>query len=594
MKRREPFLRELFRLLDERGVAWCILRNYECIYDSQTSDVDISVGDEDVHLFEHCLAEAAAQTGMRFVHRARYVNFSHVYWGPPNFFIRIDFETDLRWRQFRVLTARELLHHRRRHLNFWIPAPRHEAVILFIATIWRGHLSSRYRDRLLALLPLTGTPEDLATAYRAAFGHAGPSLAAFHQQLATARFTPKRCRQLRLSLLLRPLISLRNLKATASFMATDVLRLVDRLRHPAGISILVATTKPDPQSFAELVKNIEFLFPKAKSVIDDVQIDQAHRLSSHWTWRRRWAQSATIFKGGLYARRYRVSCGEDLRAALATHARYGYPARTFICQETKDDQLHFANIGTGAMVSSFPGDSPERSDFTNMLVKFISSELENSYRPRDKQRQPGLFSVLVGLDGAGKTTLARNLTALLSTDLAFRPIRYYHFLPRFLGRPQFPLPETILTPRKKTAPANWLNTLLSFLRLSKNLLLANIARITILQPARRKGALLIVDRYVYNYWLDPASVRYAAPRWLLRAFARFFPRPDVVIVLAAEPDILLARKKELSPAEASQQAALLKKLPFNAPHIVHLDAKESPVHLANQCAEALKKIQLLR
>jgi thymidylate kinase len=53
--------------------------------------------------------------------------------------------------------------------------------------------------------------------------------------------------------------------------------------------------------------------------------------------------------------------------------------------------------------------------------------------------------------------------------------------------------------------------------------------------------------------VDPRRYRYGGPAWLLRAASRISPQPDLVILLDVPPDDLLARKAEMTRAEAERQ-----------------------------------------
>src|SRR3954447_11171110 len=151
MNARKEFLGILFDVLERKAVPYCILRNYKNIYGDLSSDIDLIVEPENLGRLKECVDEAASGSGHFLVHRARYVNFSFVYGHENGRFVRIDVETEVRWRFFPVLSAKAVLGLRRKHEGFYIPHPRHEAVILFVAAIWRGALSDRYRAQLAEL-----------------------------------------------------------------------------------------------------------------------------------------------------------------------------------------------------------------------------------------------------------------------------------------------------------------------------------------------------------------------------------------------------------------------------------------------------------
>jgi thymidylate kinase len=57
---------------------------------------------------------------------------------------------------------------------------------------------------------------------------------------------------------------------------------------------------------------------------------------------------------------------------------------------------------------------------------------------------------------------------------------------------------------------------------------------------------VIFDRYHADLLVDPKRYRYGGPMCLARLASRLMPQPDLVIFLDAEPEVLLARKQEVS------------------------------------------------
>lgn len=581
---RQNFLTELLHSLEAKALPYCILRNYDNIFADETTDVDLIVEKKDVARFAEILHAAAAATGQRFVHRARYVNHSHVFWNAQSDFIRIDFETEVRWRVFPVLSAREVIPARRRQGSFYIPHPRHESTILFLQAVWRNALSDRYRSQLARLYEACADKEELRRTYVDAFGPAGGALAEFHAQIAKREFDAKLCAKLKRSILLKALTRPAALRELAGHTGDDISRLWGRLRQPAGISLLAASSAGQDQNFADLIRRLEFLFPTQKCFIQTIDLSRMESVKPGWELGLKLRRLRTLFKGGLFVRFYRVARDTDLGKIVRTHPQFVYSSRAFLCIEDSGRQACFAHVGTGFMTDS-TADGPEgKKDFSALLIEFISTVLEKQFARAGRR---GTFAVLIGLDGSGKTTLARNLARLASLRPRYCGALYFHWRPGIFGQREFPLPEFRETPRRAPLAKNGINSLLSALRLCKNFALAHTAYWLRIRPRLRRNQLVMVDRYFYNYLLDPDSVKYAGPRWLLAALVSRFPKPDAVVMLNASAETLLSRKQELSRAQIERQIAIMEKLDFGAARRIAVDAAEPAQAVAEKTFAAL-------
>jgi hypothetical protein len=588
---RREFLTTFFASLEANGVRYCVMRNYENLYADASTDVDVLLSPYSLERFERCLRGAAEQTGFHFVHSARYVNYSHVFWHPRAGFIRIDFETEVRWRLFTVLNARELLDRRQRHQEFFIPHPEDESVILFVAAIWRGLLSDRYRQQLATLHLGCVDPTGLRRILVRAFGEAGRVLAAFQAQAVTGTFDQRLVRRVRRSLLFQTHLHWRRLIDLGRNSVSDFVRLGNRLRRPAGVSFLFVSSHERPRNFDDLMRRINFLFPAKKCIIQSFDLTAQGTTRARWGLRLRWLRLWTLFKGGLFLRAYRLAKDADLPRVVRTHARYLYPSRTFVCGEDSGGRLYFAHVSTGFMTTSAPGPAAGDQDFSERFIEFISDILERGSDPTvGRKHRRGIFCALVGLDGSGKTTLARNLCEVSAAGDSFNGVRYFHWRPKVFHRVELPLPEFQNLPRKAPQPKNLWNALLSAGRLAKNAVLINLAWLVHVRPLVDRGYLVLVDRYIYNYHLDPVSVKYAGPAWLLTLAQKWFPRPDAVITLNAPMEVLLQRKQELPDAEIIRQTAVLGAMRFDTGQVVRSDASLPAKKVAQYTMSQIVKV----
>ncbi len=546
MNTRRAMLTELFRRLDERQIPVCVLRNYGNLLDDPTSDVDLLTLPGRVTEVLACCEAAAQATGQQLMQRTRFVNHSLVFWDGSRGWLRIDVDTEQRWRRFHLLTAAQILERRRRHEPFCIPDPCHEAVILLTQALWQNQLSERYLARLGELDRQITDKNSLGAVCGAAFGRRENLLA----QLGDPTLPERLQRAVRRSACLQPARAARSL----GYLLADAVRLVARLKSPPGVSL--RTIGLGAADIQELRVRLAILFPLQKGLASDGPAPK-------------FAGGKTLFKGGLAIESWPATA----RPARVIRQRWLAPGRSFAALREPEGQCHLMHIGTGTMQSS--------PDFAGAFTQFIGSTLAQQLEaPRPPRK--GLFAVLVGLDGSGKTTLARNLATLVTHEREFAGMRYFHWLPGWRRTFEFPLPEPGNQPRKEKPPGGLVPALLSVARLAKNLCRAWLAYWLWLRPLLRRGALVLVDRYVFNYQLDPVSVKYAGPAWLLARVLKWFPRPDAVIVLRASGEVLLRRKQELSTAEILRQTALLDTIKFPAGRIVRADAGLSADEVARK------------
>lgn len=80
------------------------------------------------------------------------------------------------------------------------------------------------------------------------------------------------------------------------------------------------------------------------------------------------------------------------------------------------------------------------------------------------------------------------------------------------------------------------------------------------------------DRYYWDLFADPRRYRYGGPFRPARWLARWIPRPHVVIVLDAPPEVLQDRKREVSAAERARQRSAYRSLAEDLPNARVVDA----------------------
>ena len=190
---------------------------------------------------------------------------------------------------------------------------------------------------------------------------------------------------------------------------------------------------------------------------------------------------------------------------------------------------------------------------------------------------PGRFVVLVGPDGVGKTSVAR---ALLAHNRG--PAVYFHFLPPLDGRwPAAPDPTSVPPPKARGGGS----AMLGWIRLVRNAVRCWLAYLTSVRPALKRGLLIVGDRWMYGYIVQPEAMKFHGPDLLARAVLRLLPRPHLIVNLAAPPCVIRGRKQELTLSQIEQE--LLAWSSLRVPNVKTLDATQSPQDIAIEILVAL-------
>jgi thymidylate kinase len=186
-------------------------------------------------------------------------------------------------------------------------------------------------------------------------------------------------------------------------------------------------------------------------------------------------------------------------------------------------------------------------------------------------RRPGISVAILGPDGAGKTTLIRTLSSRF-----FFPGRSYYVglyggnrrrTGRTSGIPGFALAGQLV--------AAWRAYLAGAVQ-------------------RRRGRLVIFDRYGYDALLPSRTGRDSGKRRARGVLlGRLSPRPDLVVVLDASPEQLLARKQEHGAEDLERQRrgyfALAERLRAGGP-VEIVDASRDAASVHRQVTAALWRL----
>ena len=173
-------------------------------------------------------------------------------------------------------------------------------------------------------------------------------------------------------------------------------------------------------------------------------------------------------------------------------------------------------------------------------LKLAAYLFSDTVRRVRRYLQPtGLLVVILGPDGAGKSTLIEHLVRTVGP--AFRRHKVFHWRPMLLWRRRTTSDTT--HPHGMPPHGRWW----SLARLFAHLLDYWVGFCLLIRPLLARSGLVVFDRYYYDLLADPKRYRFGGPLWLARAMGRFVPNPDLLFVLDAPVPVILSRKREIEP-----------------------------------------------
>ena len=200
----------------------------------------------------------------------------------------------------------------------------------------------------------------------------------------------------------------------------------------------------------------------------------------------------------------------------------------------------------------------------------------------------GFFLVLIGPDGSGKTTTAEMLLGSEAIKKLF-PNRTYLYR-NFSFLPELKTIASVfgIKPRQKgedfrnrgsaAVPFGILRSMIYPIYYGFEYFLG---RFWLRKEKGQHCRMIVFDRYFYEYFLQKQFMK--CPRWFLSLISRLIAQPDALVFLQNEPEVVYARKQELSVEEIVQYSQICARIVRHYPHgfIVHTTSKE----------DTLKKMQ---
>jgi thymidylate kinase len=199
------------------------------------------------------------------------------------------------------------------------------------------------------------------------------------------------------------------------------------------------------------------------------------------------------------------------------------------------------------------------------------------------KRQRGLVLAVLGPDGSGKSTFADALVAGPLVDE--HVLRLHH------------RPGTVFSKSRNETPITEPHAghpYPSALALAKlGFLFADfeIGWWTRLKPFVKRGGWVVWERPWWDISIDPTRYRLQGHERVARVLGAALPAPDLVIVLEAPVDVLLARKREVSVSELQRQTEELRHILPARVERIFLDSRESIPTLVQQASNEFGQIR---
>ena len=129
------------------------------------------------------------------------------------------------------------------------------------------------------------------------------------------------------------------------------------------------------------------------------------------------------------------------------------------------------------------------------------------------------------------------------------------------------------------------SAVLGWIRLVRNALRCWVGYLRTVRPALKHSFLIIGDRWMYGYVVQPDALKFHGPSVLARAILHVLPRPHLIVNLTAPPNIIRERKQELTLAQIEQE--LLAWSSLGVADMQTLDATRPPCEIASDILVAL-------
>lgn len=228
----------------------------------------------------------------------------------------------------------------------------------------------------------------------------------------------------------------------------------------------------------------------------------------------------------------------------------------------------------------------------SLLTKGLSTHIRNLLSRVNRFyrffKPPGFTIAVLGTDGAGKTTIIDAIKEPLN-EAVHNALFYEHMRPNLIpniaqlfGKKQQIGPVTNPHAAK---PSGFVGSSLRLLYYSFDYIFGYWFKV---YPVMVKtSSIWIFDRYYYDYLIDQKRARINLPMWMIKGMMFFIPKPDLILCLGAEPEVIHNRKPELPLGELTKQVSELKVFNQSEYRAVWIDTGKSLDGSVQQALETI-------
>lgn len=223
----------------------------------------------------------------------------------------------------------------------------------------------------------------------------------------------------------------------------------------------------------------------------------------------------------------------------------------------------------------------------NYPFKYITKQISNLLRKTKRfLYSSGFFIVVIGPDGCGKTTITNELKKILARS--YRKQYHFHWRPGLLpklGNKQSdnknkPASNAPVMQSKYKGP-------ISYMRFAYYTMDFIIGYWIKLYPIKAQTTLIIGERYYADIAVHPARYGFSTPKWLIHLMGLFVPKPDLIILLSNDPEVIHNRKDELSIDTIRQQLDAYNDEIKRWGNPIIVDTNDTPLNIASAIAHTI-------